>query len=1191
MRELIAIALCAIGMLAGVERADAASTYPPARRGDQVDDFHGEKVADPYRWLEEPDSVEAREWIAAENRLTFGYLEKIPQRAAIKERLTQLWDYERFGLPVKRANRYFYTRNDGLQNQAVLYVADSPDAQPRVLLDPNTLRADGTAALVIWHPSEDGKLLAYSVAEAGSDWEQWRIRDVATGKDREDQLRWVKWGAAVWSKDGSGLYYGRYDEPKSNEQFRGVNYFHKIYFHKLGDAQSKDRLIHQAGVKEWTFNPIVTQDGRYLILWTWRGSDGTNQVSYRDLQKPDAPVVDLISGFDARYMFVGNEGGRFWFTTDAGAPRGRLIEIDIAAPERANWKTVIAEASDTLQRVSLVGDRFIASYLKDAASRVRSFDPGGGSPREVDAPALSTLSGFDGLRGDTETFYARTDVTHPGSIYRYDVRTGESTLFRQPKIKFDPDAFETKQVFVTSKDGTRLPMFITHRRGLKMDGSNPTVMSGYGGFKISITPGYSPEVLAFLEMGGIYAQPSLRGGYEYGQAWHEAGMLGKKQNVFDDFIAAAQWLIANDYTRSEKLAIRGGSNGGLLVGAVMTQRPELFGAVLCEVGVLDMLRFKRFTIGWAWEAEYGAVDKPGDFKFLRAYSPLHNVKPGTKYPPTLITTGDHDDRVAPAHSFKFAAALQHAQAGDAPILIRIATRAGHGQGLPTTKHIELAADSLAFFHRALGMQAQTAQLQPGERQIIPLGELKQHDFVTGSVDQRSVPVRVSLLGPGEKEIRTWGSVMSRGKYEFAFVAGQPGHYSLAAFTLGKQQGEYAIQVNGIAPARARPNEQETQPVSQRLQQLANGEISLDAFWETTQQEGTPLVEPLDEKTFLVTFLWRGARETREVRLVWALSPSEPPALTQLPGTDVWYRSERLPRGARFTYRLAPDPPSGSAGLQAVAQADPLNERSYGGVNDSDKYSLRSVVELPGATSQLWAERRADTKAGRVEKLQFSDREIAMYTPVDYSWRGPTYDLLLVFDEEAYLDRVPTPVILDNLIAANKIPPTVAVIVGNSSAAGRARELPCNETFASYIAQEIVPWVREHYHVTRDASRVVIAGSSYGGLAAAYVAFKHPEIFGNVLSQSGSFWWSPTHDSEPGWLVRQFAASARLPVRFYLDAGSFEGGEGGGNLGTTRFLRDVLRAKGYTVDYREFIGGHDYVNWRGTLADGLIALRQ
>ncbi|HKS53904.1 MAG TPA: prolyl oligopeptidase family serine peptidase [Steroidobacteraceae bacterium] len=1175
MRELIAVALGAISLLGIVECADAS--YPPARRGDQVDDYHGEKVVDPYRWLEEPDSAESRAWIEAENRLTSGYLEKIPQRAAIKERLTQLWDYERFGLPVKRGNRYFYTRNDGLQNQAVLYVADSLDAQPRVLLDPNTLRADGTAALVIWHPSEDGKLLAYSVAEAGSDWERWSIRDVATGKDRDDKLRWVKWGAAVWSKDGSGLYYGRYDEPKSSEQYRDVNYFHKIYFHRLGDAQEKDRLIHQAGVKEWTFNPIVTQDGRYLILWTWRGADGTNQISYRDLQRPDAPAVELISGFDARYMFVGNEGGRFWFLTDADAPRGRLIEVDVAAPERSKWKTVIAEAPETLQRVSLVGDRFIASYLKDAASRVRSFDLSGGSPREIDAPALSSLGGFEGLRGDDETFYLRTDFTHPGSIYRYDIRKGESTLFRQPKLKFDPDAFETKQVFVASKDGTRVPMFVTHRRGLKLDGSNPTLVSGYGGFKISLTPGYSPEILAFLEMGGIYAQPGLRGGDEYGQAWHEAGMLGKKQNVFDDFIASAQWLIANGYTRSDKLAIRGGSNGGLLVGAVMTQRPDLFGAVLCEVGVLDMLRFHRFTIGWAWQAEYGSVDKPDDFRFLRAYSPLHNVKPGTKYPPTLITTGDHDDRVAPAHSFKFAAALQHAQAGDAPILIRIETRGGHGQGLPTTKHIDLAADSLAFFHKTLGMQAQPAQLQPGERQIIRLGELKQGDFVTGSVDQRSVQVRASLLGPDDEEIRTWGSVMARGKYDFAFVAGQPGPYRLAVFTLGNQPGEYAIALNDSVDARATAEKRETQPASPLLQKLVAAATS-------------PLVETLDGQNFLVTFVWRGAPDTQQVQLVWALSPPGPLPLTRLPGTDVWYRSETLPRGARFTYRLAPDPPGGSAGLQAVAQTDPLNPRTYGGVNDGDKYSLRSVVELPGAPTQVWAERRADAEAGRIEKLWFDDREIAIYTPVGYVSRGPAYDLLLVFDEEAYLDRVPTPVILDNLLAAKRIAPTVAILIGNSSAAGRARELPCNETFASYIAQKVVPWVREHYHVTRDASHVVIAGSSYGGLAAAYVAFKHPQIFGNVLSQSGSFWWSPPNE-EPAWLIRQFAASPRLKLRFYLDAGTFEGGEGGGNLGTTRFLRDVLRAKGYTVEYREFIGGHDYLNWRGTLADGLMALRR
>ena len=684
--------------------ADAKLTYPDTRRSGQIDDYHGEKVADPYRWLEDLESPETKAWVQAENKLTFGFLEQIPQRPAIKKRLTELWDYERFGIPVKRGSRYFYTRNDGLQNQAVLYVAESLDAAPRVLFDPNKLLSDGSVALKDWSPSEDGKLLVYSVSEAGSDWEQWKVRDVATGIDLKDEVKWVKFVPASWAKDGSGFYYGGFDAPKSNEASKGANYFNKLFFHRLGDPQSKDQLIYQRpDSKEWVFNPEVTEDGRYLIISIWRGSDGTNQIFYRDLHKPNAPVAELITGFDARFDFIGNEGGRFWFMTDSEASLGRVVAVDIAHPDRSQWKTVIPEAAEALQAVGLVGDRFFASYLKDASSRVKTFDLAGSPLREVQVPALSTIAGFYGRRGDTETFYLFTDFVHPGSIYRYDVRSGESKLFKQPTLRFKPQDFETKEVFVTSKDGTRVPMFLTYRRGLKQDGRNPTILYGYGAFKISLTPEFSPETMEFLEKGGLYAQPSLRGGFEYGQAWHEAGMREHKQNVFDDFIASAEWLIANKYTQPAKLAIRGASNGGLLVGATMTQRPELFAAALPAVGVLDMLRFQKFTIGWAWAAEWGSSDNPEDFRFLRAYSPLHNVRPGTQYPATLVTTGDHDDRVLPAHSFKFAAALQHAQAGAAPVLIRIETRTGHGQGRPTSKQIEQAADSLAFIANALKM--------------------------------------------------------------------------------------------------------------------------------------------------------------------------------------------------------------------------------------------------------------------------------------------------------------------------------------------------------------------------------------------------------------------------------------------------------------------------------------------------------
>lgn len=704
MRRTISIALSGICLLAlatagaspGADASATKLTYPESRRTDHVDDYHGEKVADPYSWLEQLDSPETKAWVEAQNKVTFGYLEKIPQRAQYKERLTQLWNYERFGLPVKSGNRYFYTRNDGLQNQSVLYVADSLDGKPRVLLDPNTVLADGTAALAAWRPSEDGKLLAYGLQEAGSDWEQWKVRDVATGKDLQEQIKGVKWAAFSWTRDGSGFYYSRYDG--------GVNLFSKLYFHKLGSAQADDTLIYEnRDIKEWTFIPEVTEDGRYLIVFIWRGSDGTNQISYRDLRKPNAPVVELIKGFDAAYDFLGNEGGRFWFRTDAGAPLGRVVEVDIAQPDRSKWKTVVPEAADALQSVSLVGDRFVASYLKDASSQIKTFDLAGAPARDVQLPGLGSAGGFGGRRSDSETFYAFASFIQPATIYRYDIRSGDSSVFKQPQLKFKAADFETQRVFVTSKDGTRLPMFVTHRRGLKLDGNNPTIMYGYGAFRISLTPRFSPETVAFLEKGGVYAQPSLRGGFEYGEAWHQAGMFERRQNVFDDFIASAEWLIANKYTQPAKLAIRGGSNGGLLVGAVMTQRPELFGAALPAVGVMDMLRFQHFSINWTLAAEYGSSDKPEQFRYLRAYSPLHNLRPGTRYPPTLITAGDHDDRLPPIHSFKFAATIQHDQAGDAPVLIRIDTRSGHGGGRPVTKDIEIAADSLAFIHKALGM--------------------------------------------------------------------------------------------------------------------------------------------------------------------------------------------------------------------------------------------------------------------------------------------------------------------------------------------------------------------------------------------------------------------------------------------------------------------------------------------------------
>jgi len=681
------------------------STYPVARKGDQVDDYHGVKVADPYRWLEDLDSPETRSWVEAENKLTFAFLESIPQRTAIKDRLTKLWNYEKYGIPFKEGNRYFYTRNSGLQNQAVLYTVTALDAQPKMVLDPNTLSADGTVAVSGLQVSPDGKLLAYSLSASGSDWQEWKVRDVETSKDLPDDLKWVKFSGVSWTRDSKGFFYSRYDEPK-NDTLKGTNYFQKVYFHKLGTPQSDDALIYERpDQKDWLFTGTVTDDGNYLLLTIYQGTDVKSRVYYKDLKAKDAPVVKLLDDFDAAYNFIGNEGRRFWFQTDLQAPRGKVIEVDLSKPERDNWKVVVGEAKEALQATSFVDDKFILNYLKDAYTEVKIYDTAGKLLNEVAFPGIGSAEGFGGKASDKETFYSFTGFTTPTTIYRYDMTTGKSSVFRQPKVDFNPADFETRQVFYTSKDGTKVPMFITYKKGVKLDGNNPTYLYGYGGFSVSLSPAFSVGNLVWMEMGGVYAQPNLRGGGEYGEEWHREGMKLNKQNVFDDFIAAAQWLIDNKYTSTAKLAIGGGSNGGLLVGAALTQRPDLFGAALPAVGVMDMLRFQKFTIGWAWVSDYGSSDDPEEFKVLYAYSPLHNIKPGTSYPPTLITTADHDDRVWPGHSFKFAAALQAAQGGPAPVLIRIETKAGHGAGKPTTKVIEDIADRWAFLVKTLEMKS------------------------------------------------------------------------------------------------------------------------------------------------------------------------------------------------------------------------------------------------------------------------------------------------------------------------------------------------------------------------------------------------------------------------------------------------------------------------------------------------------
>ena len=704
MRRLFALPLLFLFPM----RAPAEIAYPPTRKADVVDDYHGTKIADPFRWLEDDHSEETRAWVDAQNRVTSKFLEQIPRRPQIRERLKELWNYERFGVPQQRGGRYFFSRNTGLQNQSVLLVADQLAAEPRVLLDPNALSIDGTVALADYAVSEDGALLAYALSRGGSDWEQWRVREVATGRDREDLVDWVKFSRASWAHDGSGFYYSRFDPPATGAQLTGVNEFQKLYFHRLGTPQSEDRLIYERrDRKEWLFDGRVTDDGRYLVITVSQGTDPKKRIFYQELATPDAKVIELLNEFDASYRFIDNDGPLFFFKTDLDAPLGRVIAIDLQRPARADWRELIPQSSDPLEQVDIVNRQLICAYLHHARSAVKIFaltDARADFLREIPFPETGTATGFGGRRTETETFYSFTTYTTPDTIYRLDLSTGTAEVFKQPKVAFDPAAYETQQIFYRSKDGTRIPMFIVHRRGLKRDGSHPTLLYGYGGFEIPLTPDFSEGMLAWIEMGGVFAVPNLRGGGEYGSTWHRAGIKAHKQNVFDDFIAAAEWLIAERYTSARKLAIRGRSNGGLLVGACMTQRPDLFAAALPEVGVLDMLRFHKFTIGRAWTSDYGSSDSPEEFKTLLAYSPLHALKPGVRYPATLISTADHDDRVVPAHSFKFAARLQECQPADGPaVLIRIDRAAGHGAGKALGKVIEQTTDVLAFLVRVLGV--------------------------------------------------------------------------------------------------------------------------------------------------------------------------------------------------------------------------------------------------------------------------------------------------------------------------------------------------------------------------------------------------------------------------------------------------------------------------------------------------------
>lgn len=677
-------------------------TYPTTRQDPSViDDYHGTKVADPYRWLEDDNSAETKDWVKRQNEVTYAYLDKIPYRQVTKERIEKLWNYEKYGSPFKKGGKYYFYKNDGLQNQAVLYVQNDLNAPPSVVIDPNTLSKDGTVALGSTSFNKAGDKMAYQLSKAGSDWQTIYIKDLKTGKDLKEELSWVKFSSVAWQ--GDGFYYSKYPTPEKGKELTAKAEFGKLYFHKLGTPQSDDVLIMEdTEHKNRRFGAGTTEDERFLIVVPSESTKG-NMLKIKDL-KNNGDWVTIANDFNNDWNVVENEGDLILIETDYKAPRGRIIAVNINAPEEKNWKEIIPEhPKDVLQGAEIVGGKLVTYWLHDASSAVKFYDLSGKFLNDLKLPGIGTIGGISGKRDENQAFYSFSSFTRPNTIYQLDVNTMKSTIFKAPAIDFKSDNYITKQVWYTSKDGTKVPMFITMKKGMKRTGKNPTLLYGYGGFNISITPGFSTSRAALLEMGGIYAVANIRGGGEFGEEWHAAGTKERKQNVFDDFIAAAEYLIKEKYTSSDFLAIQGGSNGGLLVGACMTQRPELFRVALPAVGVLDMLRYDKFTIGRAWATDYGLSEDKAGFDFLYKFSPLHNIKKGTKYPATMVTTGDHDDRVVPAHSFKFAAALQEAQAGDNPALIRIETSAGHGAGKPTAKVIQEQADMYAFMFYSMGL--------------------------------------------------------------------------------------------------------------------------------------------------------------------------------------------------------------------------------------------------------------------------------------------------------------------------------------------------------------------------------------------------------------------------------------------------------------------------------------------------------
>ncbi len=677
-------------------------TYPVTRMDTSVvDDYFGTKVSDPYRWLEDDNSEETKAWVKAQNQVTFGYLEQIPFRKTALDRLTKLWNFEKYGTPWRKAGKYYFFKNDGLQNQSVLYTQNELNQEATMLIDPNTFSKDGTASLGELGISKDGRYLAYSVSEGGSDWRTIYVRDLKTGQNTTDTVRWVKFSGIAWEKDG--FYYSRFPEPKAGQKLSGANQNGTIWYHKVGTDQKMDKLVYEDKKNpNRFFGASTTEDERFLILTASESTSG-NTLSFKDLSKGQAQFTQVVTGFENEYNVIDNDGENLVVLTNNAAPNQRIILINTANPDMANWQTLIPEnKDDVLQSASICGGKLVCQYLHDATSALRIFDLTGKPLGEIALPELGTVGGVNGNKDEQTAFFNFQSFLRPNTIYSLDMATLKPTLFKAPKLDFKSENFETKQVWYTSKDGTKVPMFITHKKGLKLDGSNPTLLYGYGGFNVSLTPSFSVSKSVLIENGGVYVMANLRGGGEFGEDWHKAGTKCTKQNVFDDFIAAAEHLIKEKYTSPAKLAIEGGSNGGLLVGACMTQRPDLFGVAFPRVGVLDMLRYHKFTIGRAWAIDYGLSENADEFKCLYAYSPLHNLKK-TAYPATMVTTADHDDRVVPAHSFKFASALQAANTGKKPTLIRIETSAGHGAGKPTSKLLEESADMLAFMFYNLGI--------------------------------------------------------------------------------------------------------------------------------------------------------------------------------------------------------------------------------------------------------------------------------------------------------------------------------------------------------------------------------------------------------------------------------------------------------------------------------------------------------